>query len=157
MAWPDLQTYHHVCSVHESNFINIPLLIPAFCLFAAGLGGKILGGMNLGVSFLQESQAVLDICLLHNRSLWRALRPVTQERLEVQPAWRVSASEGQKDLRTGSFHSQVLSFGIRTEEVQQLPHHCWAGVMWRWEKRGEQGAPQNEAVILGPSLDGEGD
>lgn len=90
-----------MCSVHESNFINIPLLIPAFCLFAAGLGGKILGGMNLGVSFLQESQAVLDICLLHNRSLWRALRPVTQERLEVQPAWRVSASEGEKRSQNG--------------------------------------------------------
>lgn len=154
MAWPDLQTYHHMCNVHESNFINIPLLIPAFCLFAEGLGGKILGGMNLGGFFPQESQAALDISLLDSGCLWRALRPATQERLEVQPGWRVSASEGKRSQK-GIISQPDVSFGIWT--VQQPPHYCWAGEMWECGKRGEQGAPQNEAVILRPSLDGERD
>lgn len=82
-----------MCSVHENNFINIPFLIPAFCPLPAGLDGKILGGMNLGVSFLQESQAVLDIPLLDNGSLWRALSQ------QPRRGWRVSASEGEHPER----------------------------------------------------------
>lgn len=87
----------------------------------------------LCVAFLRESRAVLDIRLLDNGSLLRALRPAAQERFEVEPGWRVSATEEGKGLRktvwAWDWIRAVSQFdGIWRGEMQQHTCHCRAMV-----------------------------
>lgn len=117
MAWSDLQTYNHMCSVHESNFINISLLLPAHCLyFQQGLMKRCYHKTIFCVAFCQENQAVLDICLLDNGSL-------SLESFETSSPGEVWS----RACLWGGKRSQKKSLGIghRSGTISQLDFAIW--------------------------------
>lgn len=83
-------------SARESNSINISLLLPAHCLhFKQGLVQRCYHKTILCAAFPQGSPVVLDICFLDDETLWKALKPATQERFEMEPGWSISVQGGE--------------------------------------------------------------
>lgn len=147
MAWPDLQTYRHIFSVHESNSINIPLLIPALCLFAAGLGGQILGGMNLG-GFLSSRKA---------KQSWTSVSWVSLQSFGTSSPGE--AGESARDRQTsqkGILPRPDILWGVDRGSAA-IPTSLLGGRDVKVGGEGRAGSPSKWTLILGPPLDSERD